>query len=88
MIQTKAKFNKDKDIQEVDQFGFIDLVKSFQNGYVEGNADLKAEKYNDIEEPASIIGKPSDVFDALRMQDSVVSAIKQVSAKKSAEAEN
>lgn len=83
MVQTGANFNKDKDIQEVDQFGFIDLVKSFQNGYVEGNSDIKAESFNDIEDPASILGKPSDVFEALRMQDAALESAGSVSAKKS-----
>lgn len=83
MIQTGANFDKYRDIQEVDQFGFIDLVKSFQNGYVEGNSDIKAEAFNEIEDPASIIGKPSDVFEALRMQDTVIESVKSASAKKS-----
>ena len=83
MIQTGANFDKDRDIQEVDQFGFIDLVKSFQNGYVEGNSDIKAESFNEIEDPASIIGKPTDVFEALRMQDTMIESVKSASARKS-----
>ena len=83
MIQKGANFNKDRDIQEVDQFGFIDLIKSFQNGYVEGNSDIKAEAFNEIEDPASIIGKPTDVFEALRMQDTMIESVKSASAKKS-----
>lgn len=83
MIQKGANFNKDRDIQEVDQFGFIDLIKSFQNGYVAGNSDIKAESFNEIEDPASIIGKPTDVFEALRMQDNMIESVKSASAKKS-----
>lgn len=88
MIFKRAKFNPVKDIQEVDQFGFIDLVKAFQNGYVEGDSDIRTDSYNNIEEPASIMGKPSDVFDALRMQDKMISSIKEVAAKQSASPTN
>lgn len=83
-----TKFDPKKDIQKVDQFGYVNLNKAFENGYVEGNVDVNETDYNDIENPASIIGKPSDAFEAMRMQDALVSGVKSanaVSAKKSSE---
>lgn len=80
MITTSASFNKDKDLQEVDQFGYIDLVKSFQNGYVAGDVEAVAENFNDIDDPASIVGKPRDCFEAMRMQDAIVANAKKGTA--------
>lgn len=77
MVQNSAKFDKVKDLQEVDQFGYIDLVKSFQNGYVAGDVESVAERFNDIEDPASIVGKPKDCFEAMRMQDAIIANAKK-----------
>lgn len=77
MVQNNFKFDAKRDLQPVDQFGYIDLVKSFQNGYVPGDVEAIAENYNDIEDPSSIIGKPKDCFEAMRMQDIVVANAKK-----------
>lgn len=77
MVQSNIEFNSDRDLQEVDQFGYIDLVKAFQNGYVPGDVESVAENYNDIENPESIIGKPRDCFEAMRMQDIIISNAKK-----------
>ena len=34
MLITEVKFNKDKDIKRVDQFGFVDITKAFESGSV------------------------------------------------------
>lgn len=80
MIQKITKFDKDKDVKPVDQFGFIDLRSAFEHGYVPGSADVEESDYNDIENPASIIGKPEDAFEAMRMQDYVMSGVKSAGA--------
>ena len=72
MIHNDVVYNPDRDLQEVDQFGYIDLVEAFRNGYVPGEAEAQMDRYNDIEEPSSIIGKPSDCFEAMRMQDEIL----------------
>lgn len=80
MVQI-IKFDSQHDIAEVDQFGFVDINKAFQNGYVPGENSSVVLEYNNIEEPSSIVGKPSDAFEAMRMQDSLVKGI-QTSSKK------
>lgn len=80
MLQTSFKFDPLRDIQEVDQFGFVDLVKAFEKGYVPGTADIREQDFNDIEEPASIVGKPSDAFEAMRMQDALIEGVKSAKA--------
>lgn len=86
MICRFKGYNPKKDLQEVDQFGYTDLVKAFQNGYVPGEAESIAEGFNEIEDPASIIGKPSDAFEAMRMQDAIIASQKSNNASSGSEA--
>lgn len=60
-----TKFNPSEDIQEVEQFGFVDLNSAFVSGTIPSNVTSDASKYNNIEDPSSIAGKPSDTFEAL-----------------------
>lgn len=64
-----CKFDEVKDVHKVDQFGFVDLVECLRNGDVPSQLAGTDDNYNGIEDPASIIGKPADVFDAIRMSD-------------------
>lgn len=73
MKQTDLKFNELKDIQEVDQFGFVDLVDCLINGEVPTQIADEDVNYNGIEDPSTILGKPSDIFDLYRMNDYVQS---------------
>ena len=67
----KCEYNDITDIKEVDQFGFIDLNECMANGQVPSTVSNTEDEYNDIDDPASILGKPHDVFEAYRMQDYV-----------------
>lgn len=64
-----CRYNPDKDVHEVDQFGFVDLQKCLANGEVPASIADSEDAYNGIEDPSEILGKPSDVFDAYRMGD-------------------
>lgn len=78
-----CKFDKDKDIQEVDQFGFVDLCKSSAEGFVPNDIGTSADSFDGKEvDPESILGKPSDRFEAMRMQESLASAIRKESKSK------
>ena len=65
----ECRFDPVKDIYEVDQFGFIDLQECLANGEVPSSIADSEDQYNGIEDPAEILGKPSDVFDAYKMGD-------------------
>lgn len=67
-------FDKERDIVEVDQFGAIDLRAAFISGTVPGDLIADPEAYNGVEDPASLLGKPSDTFDAIRKAQYVKSA--------------
>lgn len=69
----ECNYNVMTDIKEVDQFGFVNLNECMANGNVPSTIADSEAQYNDIDDPASIMGKPSDVFEAYKMQDYVKS---------------
>lgn len=71
MISVLRDFDKVKDMQEVDQFGYVNLGEAYANGVVQGNLNPDVSEFNGIEHPESIIGKPSDEFDAIAMTKTV-----------------
>lgn len=73
MIVKDCVYNEMTDLHDVDQFGFVDLVECLENGQVPSTISDSEPQYNDIDDPGSILGKPSDVFEAYRMQDYVKS---------------
>lgn len=71
-----CKYDKRRDLQEVDQFGFVDLVKSANEGFVPHDLGDTSSSFDGVDvDPESIIGKPSDRFDAIRMQESLATGI-------------
>lgn len=70
MRQSNLCFDPKKDLGRVDQFGFVDLVKAEANNAVPANLQADVNSFDGQEiDPNSIIGKPHDTFEALRMQD-------------------
>lgn len=70
----KAKscvFNPEKDLKEVEPFGYIDLKQAFETSTVPSQLPDSDVDYNGIEEPESILGKPRDVFDAMHMEAAI-----------------
>lgn len=68
-------YNPECDIQAVEPFGFIDLKEAYVTHTVPTMIDEEEVAYNEIDDPSAILGKPSDVFEAYRMQEAVISAI-------------
>lgn len=68
-------FNKLRDIQEVDQFGFLDLNAAIASNSVPSDlAQLGSESYNEAS-PDSLMHRPKDVFEGMRQRDYVKSAV-------------
>lgn len=61
-----VKYNADKDLEQVDQFGFINLREAVANGVIPASAQVAEDSYNEIEDLDSIVGKPSDIFEAMQ----------------------
>lgn len=70
----KCVYNEMTDIHEVDQFGFVDLVECLANGQVPSTIADSEDAYNGIDDPSEILGKPSDIFEGIRMMDHIKSA--------------
>lgn len=84
MIVEECKYNPVVDLKPVDAFGFLDLASAYVNKTVPSDTVTQETEYNGIDDPASILGKPRDVFDALRMQDRIA----KVTAEKAEKAES
>lgn len=69
-----------RDLQLVDQVGYIDLREAFLSGVVPGDVDSDSSSYNGIDDPNSIIGSPDDVFAADRAAKAYNSAASSVSS--------
>lgn len=78
------KYNRRKDISKVPQYGFIDLHECYRSGIVPSNIEEASVEYNNIENLDNIVGKPSDVFEAYRMQN----AIRSIAENQSSGGEN
>ena len=65
-MRTFARFNPVCDIERVSPEGALDLCKAYSLGSIPSNLDSVESDYNGIEDPASIIGKPDDVFSGIQ----------------------
>lgn len=68
MIALIREFDKVKDMSEVDQFGYVNLPQAYVSGSIDGHINPDISAMNHIEDPGSIIGRPSDEFDAIALQ--------------------
>lgn len=68
MIVKDCVFNPDRDMTPVSQTGFVDLQSAMVNNCIPSNTSLSESDYNGIDDPASILGKPSDIFEAMDME--------------------
>lgn len=82
MIVKNCLFDKNRDILPVSQTGFIDLQTAFVNNAVPSQTAMSEQDYNGIDDPASILGKPSDVFEAYEMESYVKEAGKTGNSEK------
>lgn len=67
----KCKYDPNRDMREVDPFGYVDLGKALVTGIVPSDVTGNMSSYNGIDNPESILGTPSDVFDSMRMIDTI-----------------
>lgn len=71
MIYGKFSRNPRRSKKPVDQFGFVDVVKIINTNSLPALDTDGANTYNGIEDPGSILGKPSDIFEAMAMQSAI-----------------
>ena len=74
IYEFKVVTKKDpRDIHLVEQFGWLDIKKAYENGVISGDLEGVDNNTNGIEDSASIFGRPNDVFEAMRMKDAIES---------------
>lgn len=73
-------FNPEVDLQEVDQFGFVNLNEAFENGIVPSFADASDESFNGVQNPGTLIPRHQDVFDGLRKAEYVRGQLDKLNA--------
>lgn len=79
MKDENIKYNSERDLSEVEQFGYVLLSDALISGMIPNDLQIQNQSFNEmpIDE---MIGRPSDVFDAMEYG----SALKQSAEVKSA----
>lgn len=67
----KAIYNPVRDMNPVDQFGYVDLESAYRNGVVPATVENEDIKYNNQTDPSFIGSVPRDKFDAYEYTRSV-----------------
>lgn len=67
-------FDPVRDLKPVEQFGFIDLKTALDSSIVPSQMPESETDYNGIEDPNQVLGKPSDIFEAIDTQKALESA--------------
>ena len=69
-------YNPVSDLHCVDPLSSgIDLRSAYVNGAVPGNVTASDMDYNDVDDPSSMMNRPSDAFEAIRQSDYVKSSV-------------
>ena len=68
MVVEKCPFDPLKDLKPVEQYGFIDLKNALDSSIVPSQMPESDSDYNGIDDPDKVLGKPSDVFEAIDAQ--------------------
>lgn len=74
-------FDPVKDRTPVDPYGFVNLAEAYVNGCVPTVVEDVVANYNGIDDPESIVGVPSDIFEGYRMRDAIIKQGEKVSEK-------
>lgn len=68
-----CKYDEKRDVQAVDQVGYIDVGEAIRNGYVPASIDTTEDSYDNIETPDGLMRNADDVFALYRQADYVKS---------------
>lgn len=81
-------FNPEVDLQEVDQFGFVNLGEALVNGVLPGDMTMSEEAFNAVSEPSTLLHRADDIFDAMRKAEFVRESLSALSAAEREKAHN
>lgn len=87
VVPVYAEYNPDVDLQEVEQFGFINLCECYTNGVIPGALDFTDESFNGVQNPGTLISRSQDVFDGIRKAEYVRSCLDKMNSEEREKAE-
>lgn len=67
-----CKYNSYRDLGEVSDYGYVDLVKANQTSKIDAPIALIDTQYNEIDDPRAVGLRPSDNFDAIQLSKVVL----------------
>lgn len=82
MIVENCLYDPVRDLQPVDQFGFIDLKVALDKSCIPSQLPDSETDYNGIDEPQQVAGKPRDIFEAMDSQRALEAAAAAAEAEK------
>lgn len=82
VVVEQLVYNPVKDIQKVEPFGFVDIVKANQTSSVPAGLQVDETRFNCIEDPRSISTRPRDEFEAMQANKVIVAYKPEGSAEK------
>lgn len=65
-----CEFDPIRDVQAVEQSGYIDLAKANATSSIPSGISNTELNFNEIDDPRAIGGRPADTFEALQMMRS------------------
>lgn len=71
-MRQKIEYDALRDIMPVSQTGFVDLAKANATSEIDVPVAVEDERYNGIENPNSIGERPSDVFEQMQANKTIV----------------
>lgn len=83
----EMKFNPFCDLQEVDQFGFVNLADAFSKGILPGSLEMTEDSFNGVINPGTLMSKSDDIFCGLRKAEYVRSQLEKLNSKQREAAE-
>lgn len=82
----KFGFNRSRDLHKVDSStSVVDLRRAYLTGSIPAEVSATASTYNDVEDPSTLMSRPSDEFERTRQMDYVKSLLASKAAAASGE---
>lgn len=82
------QFDPERDFQEVEQFGFVNLSEAYEKGIIPGDVQFTDQDFNGCMNPGTLISRSQDVFDGMRKRAYVEAQLSKLNAQEREKVEN
>lgn len=66
-----CKYNPKRDLKKVSPIGALDLKSAFVNNAIPADLQTSETRYNGIDDPSSIAGRPRDMIDSYMLEKQI-----------------